>query len=311
MASSTRIAVLMTCHNRKSETLNALAALFRQEGLEGFSLSVYLVDDGSTDGTADAIRLLYPHIAILQGTGHLFWTGGMRLAFAAAVQQDYDYHLWLNDDTVLDPSALKTLLVTVQTLKEAGFDAALVSGSTCDSQTQALVSGGFQQPWPRALMRFRLLEPQNQALRCDTISGNCVLAPRVVYQAVGNFSPAFTHFLGDLDYGLRSQRAGYTLWIAPGFVGTSPQHHGRGNEVYTLPCMADLGRRLWHPKGLNFGDDLQQRFLPIPEWTAFLQHHGGIFWLLPWLLTYRKLFSLLLGRWLWRSRSSVTPQPDL
>lgn len=301
----------MTCHNRKAETLNALAALFSQNCLERFSLSVYLVDDGSTDGTADAIRLGYPHIKILQGTGHLFWTGGMRLAFATAIPQDDDYHLWLNDDTVLDPSALERLLATVQDLKEAGFEAAIVSGSTRDAQTQALVSGGFRLLWPAALMRFCLVEPQTQALRCDTMSGNCVLIPRAVYRAIGNFSPTFTHFLGDLDYGLRAQRAGYTVWIAPGVVGTSPQHHGRGNEVYSLNRMADLGRRLWHPKGLSFGDDLQQRFLPIPEWTAFLQQHGGILWPLPWLLTYRKLLGLILGRWLWRLRSRVTPQPNL
>ena len=47
------IAVLITCYNRKDKTLLCLESLFKQQGLGiDFSLAVFLVDDGSTDGTA-------------------------------------------------------------------------------------------------------------------------------------------------------------------------------------------------------------------------------------------------------------------
>jgi GT2 family glycosyltransferase len=75
------------------------------------------VDDGSTDDTATAVSQRFPQVKILQGTGSLFWNGGMRIAFAQALQHDYDYYLWLNDDTVLYPNALETLLTTAQTLQ--------------------------------------------------------------------------------------------------------------------------------------------------------------------------------------------------
>jgi GT2 family glycosyltransferase len=299
MESSIFIAVLITSHNRKSMTLATLAALFNQYPNAKTALDVYLVDDGSTDGTTEAIYQQYDCVKIIQGTGSLFWNGGMRVAFAEAIQAaDYDYHLWLNDDTLLLPNALTTLLETSKSLATAGFASAIVSGSTCDPETRSLTSGGFRRQWPKLLMRFDLIEPQEIAQQSDTFSGNCVLIPRSVYKVLGNLNPKFTHFLGDLDYGLRAQHQGYSVWITPGYVGTSPQHHGRGNEAYELNSFSEIFQKLNHPKGLCWGNDLQQRLMPMKEWTAFLKEHAGFFWLIPWVLTYRKLMGLVLGRWI-------------
>ena len=50
------IAILITCHNRKEKTIQCLEALFFQNGLgEQFNIEVFLVDDGCTDGTPEAI----------------------------------------------------------------------------------------------------------------------------------------------------------------------------------------------------------------------------------------------------------------
>ncbi|WP_333410708.1 hypothetical protein [Microcoleus sp. LAD1_D5] len=46
----TRIAVLLTCFNRKQKTLACLEALFNQTLPADTSLTTYLVDDASTDG---------------------------------------------------------------------------------------------------------------------------------------------------------------------------------------------------------------------------------------------------------------------
>lgn len=125
-----RIATLITCYNRKQKTLESLTALFSQSILTEISLSVYLVDDASTDGTAAAVKELYPQVIILKGDGTLFWNRGMRKAFAVALEQGYDYYLWLNDDTELYPNALLTLLQTSQQLTQQGEARAIVVGST-------------------------------------------------------------------------------------------------------------------------------------------------------------------------------------
>ena len=49
-------------------------------------------------------------MTVLHGDGQLYWNGGMRHAFAAAIAGDYDYYLWMYDDTVLDDRGLATLV---------------------------------------------------------------------------------------------------------------------------------------------------------------------------------------------------------
>ena len=55
-----RIAVVMTCYNRKDTTIACLDALMEQDIMDDIHLQVYLVDDGCTDGTGEAVRNRYP-----------------------------------------------------------------------------------------------------------------------------------------------------------------------------------------------------------------------------------------------------------
>ena len=106
-----RLAVLMTVHNRRETTLAALRGLMSQIGLYGTHLRVFLVDDGSDDGTADAVRSEFPQVVVdVQPKGHLFWAAGMARAEGLAAQHDPDYYLWLNDDTMLMPDAVSRLV---------------------------------------------------------------------------------------------------------------------------------------------------------------------------------------------------------
>ncbi|NOZ83279.1 MAG: glycosyltransferase, partial [Epsilonproteobacteria bacterium] len=81
------ISILLTCHNRKNKTLRCLRSLKEQVNPnEEYSCFVYLVDDGSTDGTTPAICQKFPDVNIIQGTGCLYWYGGMQLAWEHALK---------------------------------------------------------------------------------------------------------------------------------------------------------------------------------------------------------------------------------
>ena len=114
-----KIATILTVHNRKQKTLSCLQHLYEaldahnQFATNPIVLTVFLTDDGCTDGTADAIRLSFPTkgIQILQGSGSLFWAGGMRLAWQAAIDEGtpWDYYLLLNDDTLIYDNVFEEL----------------------------------------------------------------------------------------------------------------------------------------------------------------------------------------------------------
>ena len=106
------IAVLITCHNRKHKTVKCLQKLYSQNNIENIKLKVFLVDDGSSDGTGQTVKKLFPDITIIKGSGNLFWGGGMFLAWETALKDniEYNYFLWINDDTFLFEDAISTLL---------------------------------------------------------------------------------------------------------------------------------------------------------------------------------------------------------
>lgn len=271
-----RIAAIMTCYNRVACTVQSVRAL-KTQSVPGVSLDLFLVDDGSTDGTAEAVMNIFPRTTILTGDGNLFWCGGMRWAFEQAIKKAYDFYFWLNDDTNLDPDALERMLATYRGVSARLCDAAIIVGSTRDPETGAFSYGG----WSRYPKKFGLISwkktPPDMAvpIACDTINGNCVLISKAVVDRIGNIDAAFRQGMGDLDYGLRAIKEGCQILIAPGYYGTctSNDHSGLWTDG-NLPLYARW-KKLLGPKGL-----------PVKPWGVFTYRHKGRLWFLSWLAPY-------------------------
>ena len=136
------LAVLITCYNRKHDTLRCLRDLFGAQLPPTLTLSVYLVDDASPDGTGDAVRSEFPSVQVLNGSGQLFWGGGMRLAFSEAIKARHHFYLWLNDDVELFPDAIVKLVNTYSSVIAKGQVPAIVVGAACDPANGQLTYGG-------------------------------------------------------------------------------------------------------------------------------------------------------------------------
>lgn len=123
-----QIAVLLTVFNRKTQTLQCLENLFKQEIPEGYCIKVYLTNDGCTDGTPQTVKEKFPDVNIIQGDGNLFWNRGMWTAWnAAAKEYDYDFYLWLNDDTYLYGDSILRLITESEKYEFKN----VIVGSTC------------------------------------------------------------------------------------------------------------------------------------------------------------------------------------
>lgn len=270
------LAVLMTCHNRVSSTTKSIGALKAQEALNA-QIDLFLVDDGSNDGTARAVSDMLPGATVITGDGNLFWCGGTRLAFSHAMQKDYDFYLWLNDDTLLYPDAIQQLVATYHEAAAQAGKALIVVGSTKDPETGTFSYGGWQSRRGKlGTHSWEKTPPENSRWTfCDTFNGNCVLIPREVVQRIGNLDQVFRHSMGDLDYGLRAKKSGCQIVIAPGYMGECKDNDGSG--LWTdrnLPIQLRWAKLLG-PKGL-----------PIREWGVFTWRHKGVLWPLVWLSPY-------------------------
>ena len=191
------IAVLITCHNRKDKTIQCLTALYAQAGLGGFyTIEVFLVDDASNDGTGEAIKNQFPEVNIIQGNGNLFWNRGMHLAWkTASTVKDFDYYLWLNDDTFLYKNAIIMLLNGSQLLNKKS----VICGSTVSLETNTISYGGFSK-------ESKMLIPNGKLQEVFAINGNCVLIPKYVFKIIGILDRRFPHAIGDFEYGMRVRK---------------------------------------------------------------------------------------------------------
>jgi GT2 family glycosyltransferase len=209
----------------------------------------------------------------------------MRVAFSEAMAGNFRYYLWLNDDLVLSPEGLQTLLSTHLRVTNQTGRPAIIVGCLSDDQGQEMTYGG----WVRTMhgLKFGLSKifPQSTPVRCDSMNGNCVLVPNDVVAIVGNLRPEFTHSMGDLDYGLRASKLGCQVWEAPGFVGVSSANDGRGLWCDRSRGIVERWRQLLGPKGL-----------PIAEWHEFTKRHAGRLWFLYWINPYLKFWTVGLGR---------------
>jgi GT2 family glycosyltransferase len=289
MEAENDIAVLLTCHDRAEKTLLSLHHLFAQRAYSG-RLTVYLVDDGSSDGTADLVRAEFPTVKIIAGTGDLYWGGGMALAFTTALRERHAFYLWLNDDTYLFEDALATLLGTYRSLREGIGTECIVVGAMREPDKEGLTSSGLIRSVMRPL-RFERMPPRDRPQRCMTFQGNCVLIPRTIAEDVGPVDETFRHYIGDIDYGLRVARAGYQNWLAPGVLGTCrsdprPPSVGRGPKA-----LAKAIAQLREPKGVSVAGATLYSFR---EWSRFAARHGGPFWIVHFLFPYRRLLRCLM-----------------
>ena len=208
------------------------------------------------------------------GDGTNYWNGGMRAAYGQAMEDGYDFYLWVNDDTHLYPGAVAELLTEY---REIGKAEIVIVGNVQDPETGNLSYGGLLSPHTNKLKGMGRPIVDGEPRPCDTLNGNCVLIPRSVAERVGNLDGAFTHKMADMDYGYRCVKAGASLYATGVFVGDCPRHGEQ--EAWRRPGTTFKERygALKSPKGL-----------PPGEWREFCRRYAGPWWIFSWLAPYVK-----------------------
>jgi len=226
-------------------------------------VDTFLVDDGCTDGTGTVVKQRFPAVHVIEGTGHLYWCGGMRLAWLQAARNDYDAYLWLNDDVAIDRDALERLLAVARCgMREDG--AVIVVGATRAEGTEETEHGVSYG----GLDAKGVLPPGREPRRIELFNGNIVLVSRQAFRVVGSLSSSYTHGLGDIDYGFRAKRAGVPVWLAGGTLGS---------------CAANQVAR-WQRRDISLWKRLRELHRPTgcPPWqlATLIWRSGG--WWFPW-----------------------------
>lgn len=206
----------MTVFNRKAHTIQCLKNIEEQtiHANKHVKVDVYLTNDGCTDGTPEAVSEQYPNVCIIEGDGTLFWNRGMYAAWQEAAKSDYDFYLWLNDDTHLKSDAIERLLECSENKKN---ESVVIGSCSSSANENEITYGGHNE-------KGRLIKDVSTEQKCVIFHGNIVLIPRSIFEQVGFNDRHYRHAMGDYDYSLMVHKKGLESYVAAGVFGVCDLH---------------------------------------------------------------------------------------
>ncbi len=194
-----KIYILTAVHNDLDDTKRLLRSIYSQD-VKNFE--VFLVDDGSSDGTHDFISNNYPKVRILTTDEDLWWTGSLNLGLKSILTEakKNDFVWIVNNDCYFSKSLLGDLYNFASHCTKS-----IVGSLIVDSKTGKIVDEGVNINWKR--LEFK-------SGGTDALSTKGTLYPVQVFKDVGLFDAKhFPHYFSDYEFSIRAKRRGYELVV--------------------------------------------------------------------------------------------------
>jgi len=214
MSRRLKVAAVIPVYNRKDLTLQCLRSMERLV-LKGIDLEIFIVDDGSTDGTSSSVSAEFPYVSIISGSGELWYTGAINLGIDAAMKAKPDYLLLMNDDQVYDQDALQFLVESAERNKPSVVGALLLRWDIPHRVFQ--VSPTWKTLWGgwRHWQQQTIWTIPDSCWEVDLIVGNCMLVPGDAVKRFGPMNESLFPNSGDAEFTPRLKRRGVKLIIDP------------------------------------------------------------------------------------------------
>jgi GT2 family glycosyltransferase len=212
---ATRVGLVMAVHNRRETTLRALRSVYDAD-TSGMTLHVVIVDDGSSDGTSDAVRRAYPDVEIVQGDGTLYFGGGSNAGLRRALAAGVDYAVVANDDVIFNRHAFVELLACARRFPDSVVGALLLPWDMPHRVFQVGQVWDLSYAGWRIPQRLTAFNVPKEPWVVEVLAGNCILVPAVALQRFGLFDDVrFPHLWADVEFSVRVRRGGWRLLVAP------------------------------------------------------------------------------------------------
>lgn len=266
-----RVACIVLTWNAKATVLECVASVSR---LTYPNLDLVVVDNASTDGTADAVTRAFPSATVLANDRNLMWSGGNNVGIEYVLSRGADYVLLLNNDVVVHPDLVTELVRAGESDPRIGVLGPKIyyhEPSQPDGGRRIWYAGGQILLW-RGLARHVGIRETDRG-QYDVpgptgyVTGCALMVKREVFEQIGLIDTSFTAYGEDMDFSYRACRAGYELRYVPSAV-------------------------LWHKVSASFG------LLSRRKITQKARSHATFFWRhsprVAWFTTI-PLFQLLDG----------------
>lgn len=296
-----KVALVTPVFNRRDLTLQCLRSLARIDR-DGLALRIFVVDDGSSDGTSEAIREQFPEVILVQGTGDLWYTEGSNRGIRAAMEWEPEYVLLFNDDTVFDSKFLQNMVGTADKHERTVVGALLLNWDNPHRVYQVSPVWNMWQGGWRHWLNQTVWSVPDRPWEVDIIVGNCVLFPAQAIRECGVMnSDLFPHF-GDAEYTPRLKSHGWKLLVEPQARAFCQPHD-------PPPSLRKMGLA----KGFRafFLDSINANGLRRRLYGSMFSGHGKLNGFAACLVFYLRYFIGLNAEGEWARRQEEMPLKDV
>ncbi len=205
-----KILVIAVTFNKKEYVANLLKSL---KEIDYKNFVVVVVDNASTDGTAEYLEGHFPDIIVIKNSENTGGSGGFNTGLEYAFEQEgYEYYWLLDNDVVVSKDAIKHLVTTLQKDK----DIAIAGSQMCQLDNPEVTNevGAYVDFHNGHLVLNRhLTRKRNNAagiFDVDYVAAASMLVRADVAKKAGLWEDFFIHF-DDVDWCLRIKKMGYKI----------------------------------------------------------------------------------------------------
>jgi len=182
------------------------------------NLSVLVVDNASTDGSAQFVREEFPSVSVSEQSSNLGFAAGVNAGLKVALDEGADYVLLLNNDIELDVSAVSALVEAALGHPGSAFVGPLIYFA--DRPSVIWSAGGAVSFWTGNIRHLGLREEDAgqyaEIQEVDYVTACAVLASAKAVSAIGLMDEAYYMYNEDTDWCIRARDAGFQVLFAPG-----------------------------------------------------------------------------------------------
>jgi GT2 family glycosyltransferase len=209
------VSVIVLNYNGREDTLACLRSL---EHVMYANVNVIVVDNASTDGSADMIREAHPQMTLIETGANLGFTGGNNVGIHYALDHGADYIMLLNNDTIVAPDMLNLMVEIMESNHQIGVTGPMIYYY---SAPETIWSAGGQINWKRGMTSMIGVNEEDKSQYglaprpVDFVTGCALLVRRDVWEKVGLLDDQFFMYYEETEWCVRASRAGYQIYHVP------------------------------------------------------------------------------------------------
>lgn len=284
-----KIAILIPVFNKIELTkkcLESLLPLVDSDSLQNFEAQIFVIDDGSNDGTGEWVENSHPEVEVLKGDGSLWWSGGINMGARYAIEQtDADFILLWNNDILAETVFFKELDAFINEVSDQMIIGSKIYALHPPDQIWAFGAIFNPKNGAKYMIGFDQVDSEEfESIReVDWLPGMGTLVPVDVIKKIGYWDAEnFEQYHGDSDFTYRAKTKGYKILVYPQLKlwndvsNTGISHEGKLSNLTRL--LTDT-RSLYHfRKNMLFVRRFSTSYLAYwPLFVSYFRLFGGFF----------------------------------